>query len=153
MRNIVGRELRALNNLISRHIEKECPPNCCDKITASNAWILGYLSENRGREVFGRDLESAFSVTRSTVSKVVEIMEAKGLVKRESVDYDARLKKLTLTPKGEGLIREMDERSKETERLLLAGFSEEEQQQLFSFMHRMRRNLGDTQIEEKEKMK
>ena len=42
---------------------------------------------------------SAFSIRRSTVSRTIKLMEKKGLIKRESVDYDARLKKIVLTEK------------------------------------------------------
>ena len=39
-------------------------------------------------------------MARSTVTGVVKLMERKGLIRRESVSSDARLKKLVLTEKG-----------------------------------------------------
>ena len=38
-------------------------------------------------------------MARSTVTGVVKLMERKGLIRRESVSSDARLKKLVLTEK------------------------------------------------------
>ena len=54
--------------------------------------------------MFQKDLENAFGIRRSTVSKTVELMEQKGLVLRESVNGDARLKRLSLTKKAEEII-------------------------------------------------
>ena len=51
--------------------------------------------------MFQKDLENAFKVRRSTVSKTVELMEQKQLIVRESVNGDARKKKLCLTPKAD----------------------------------------------------
>ena len=50
-------------------------------------------------DVFQRDIENAFSIRKSTVSKIIKLMENKDLIRRESVEYDARLKKIVLTDK------------------------------------------------------
>lgn len=143
-----GKELKSLNNLIMRFIENKMLPSECDKITVNNGWIIGYLFENRGRDVFSRDLEREFSVTRSTVSKVVEVMESKGLVRRESVSYDARLKKLVLTEKAEAYAAKMHHTGKKFEEILLRGFSEDEKHQLMSFLIRMKCNLENPERED-----
>ena len=67
------------------------------KITGSNGWILGYLADHENEEIYQKDIEEKFCVTRSTVSKVLKGMESKGLLRRESVFSDARLKRLVLT--------------------------------------------------------
>ena len=72
-----------------------------DSLSGRNMWVLRYLSEHRDENVFQKDLENAFGIRRSTVSKTVELMEQKGLVLRESVNGDARLKRLRLTDKAE----------------------------------------------------
>lgn len=143
----ICQELKALNNVILRQIEKTLPTEC-DRMTANNGWILGYLAANRSRDVFGRDLEEEFSITRSTVSKVIEIMESKGLIRRESVDYDARLKKLVLTEKAEKLVTDFENNAEKFEKVLMHGFGEEEKQQFFLYMCRMRCNLEHFDEEE-----
>ena len=70
------------------------------KITGSNGWILGYLADHENEEIYQKDIEEKFCVTRSTVSKVLKGMESKGLLRRESVSSDARLKRLVLTEEG-----------------------------------------------------
>ena len=63
-------------------------------------WIIGYLYQNRDKEVFQRDIQEQFSIRRSTVTGILQLMEKNGLITRSSVERDARLKKLELTPPG-----------------------------------------------------
>lgn len=143
----IGKELKSVNNAIVRYLQNNIKPAGFDRITANNGWIIGYLAENKGRDVFSRDLEKEFSVTRSTVSKVVDIMESKGLVQRASVEHDARLKKLVLTEKAEQLFDEMLTSRESFERVLLRGFSKAEAERLVAYLHRMRENVEKATVE------
>ena len=80
-------------------------------------------------------------VTRSTVSKVIDTMEKKGLLERVAVDRDARLKKLVLTDKAEEMVRKLQSEMRNFEKQMLDGFSDEEKKQLFSYIDRMTRNM------------
>src|SRR5690554_4578183 len=99
----IGMEIRSLTNLIKRHIEKSQHFQDIDGISGVNGWIIAYLYQNENRDVFQRDLEERFSITRSTISRVLKIMEQKGLIERQGVDSDARLKKLVLTKKAKDI--------------------------------------------------
>ena len=55
---------------------------------------------NRDTPVFQRDIEREFSITRSTVTNILQLMERKGYIERRSVPQDARLKQLVLTEEG-----------------------------------------------------
>lgn len=83
--------------MIRRKADSNVYMNKVHKITGSNGWILGYLAEHEDEDVYQKDIEEKFCVTRSTVSKVLKGMESKGLLRRESVSSDARLKRLVLT--------------------------------------------------------
>lgn len=137
----IGMELHSLSNLNRRYIDNNSHKQIVESITGTNGWIIGYLDHNRDRDVFQKDLEDAFSITRSTVSKVVNLMVQKGLVERSPVEYDARLKKLTLTAKSLELISFMDEDRQKHEEVLTDGFSEEEKQQLSEYITRMKNNM------------
>ena len=69
-------------------------------MTMMHGWIIRYLYENREQDIFQKDIEQRFAVGRSTVTNLIQLMEKKGFVKRESVKQDARLKKVILTEKG-----------------------------------------------------
>ena len=90
----IGIELRSLNNLIMRYMENHSSKPRVDAITGTNGWIIGFLAKNQDRDIFQRDLEQVFGITRSTASKVINLMEKKDLIRRESVPQYARLKKL-----------------------------------------------------------
>ncbi len=137
----IGMELRSLTNMNRRYIDNNSHKQMFESITGTNGWIIAYLDHNSDRDVFQKDLEEAFGITRSTVSKVVNLMVQKGLVERSPVDYDARLKKLTLTPKSLELISYMEEDRKKHNEVLLDGFSDEEKQQLSEYIQRMKNNM------------
>lgn len=137
----IGRELHSLNNLITRYIDRDSHKAQIDSVTGTNGWIISYLGNNEGREIYQKDLEKHFTITRSTVSKVLILMEQKGLIERTSVAHDSRLKKLTLTPKAQELLKLMREDIMRLEQTLTAGFSESELDTLLSYIRRMKANI------------
>lgn len=142
----VGKAIRSLNNMIARRFDAGRPDReVLERITGTNRWVIGYLvGETRaGREVYQRDLEQVFGVTRSTVSKVLDLMAQKGLIERQSVERDGRMKKLVPLPKALELSERMCAYGESMEKALLKGFSPEEVETLFSYIDRMKKNLGE----------
>lgn len=138
----IGLELRRLNNLTMRYLENHTNKKMVDSITGTNGWIIGYLADHDGQDVFQRDLEAHFGITRSTASKVINLMEQKGLVRRESVPQDARLKKLVLTEKAKKVSAIMAADRNAVEARLLQGFTQEEIALLYGYLVRMQQNMG-----------
>ena len=97
---VIPAQMRRVNNLISRRVNYYSRQNGVEDVTAMHGWILAYLYNSRDREVFQRDIERAFSITRSTVTNILQLMEKKGYIRRVSVPQDARLKRLILTDAG-----------------------------------------------------
>ncbi len=133
--------MRNLFGYVKKHGEPD--------LTVMHGWILGYLYENRGHDVFQKDVEAAFSIGRSSVTNIVSLMEKKGYLRRESVDQDARLKKLILTPAGKDLhlrtvsvIDILDKRTKE-------GIDPWQLQVFFDVIEKLKANL-EKQREENE---
>lgn len=142
---MVGLELRSLNNMVRRYFEFSYYRSQIDAITGNNGWIIAFLGDNEDRDIFQRDLEEKFTITRSTTSRVLTLMEKKGLIERKSVDWDARLKKIVLTDKArlaQGMMREDAQRMEER---LLKGFSPEEIETLELYIQRMKDNISQGQ--------
>lgn len=137
----ISLDLYSLTNLISRHIENLNNFQYVDSITGTNSWIIAYIAKNKDKDIFQRDLEKRFSLTRSTISRVVKLMEQKGLIQRISVSYDARLKKLVLTSKALDLHQAIEEDIKDLENILIHGFKEDEIREIFSYISRMKSNI------------
>lgn len=137
----IAMELHSLSNMNRRYMDNNSHKKIVDSITGTNGWIIGYLDHNSDHDVYQRDLEETFGITRSTVSKVLNLMVQKGLVDRSGVEHDARLKKLTLTDKSRELIDMMHEDNDNLEKILTADFSESEKLQLMEYIIRMKNNM------------
>lgn len=113
------------------------------KITGANGWILGYLAERENEDVYQKDIEEKFCVTRSTVSKVLKGMESKGLLRRESVSSDARLKRLVLTEEGREINDNATAERLELENRIKKGLSDEEFHTLIRLLKKVADNLQE----------
>lgn len=133
-----------LNNAVRRYIDRYTEgKKALDSLTCSNGWIIGYVCEMKeeGKDVYQRDLENNFGITRSTASKVLGLMEKKGLVERVSVSHDARLKKIIPTERSLEIGRIIKEDNEKMELLLRKGFSPKELEQLYGYLERIQTNI------------
>ena len=96
----IGPEIHCTDLKLSRNLSAHVRKSGIDEVTMMHGWIIRYLYENQDRDIFQKDIEQQFSVGRSTVTNLIQLMEKKGFVRRESVKQDARLKKVILTEKG-----------------------------------------------------
>ncbi len=150
MKETVHNELRSLSHLIYRFIENLPNKKLIESMTGTNGCIIGYLAENSDHDVFQKDIEKAFGITRSTASKVINLMEQKGLVERQSVSYDARLKKIVMTDKSKSISHLMADDMTLVESVLTEGFSPDEKKALCDYLKRMKQNLKSYYLKEKE---
>lgn len=97
----IGFRVKTLDNLFFRNmVAYETSQKGIDEVTVMHGWILGFLYDNSDRDIFQKDVETEFSIARSTVTCIVKLMEKKGYIRREAVASDGRLKKLVLTERG-----------------------------------------------------
>ena len=137
----IGWQIKVLSNLIKREGGNSDCEKDLDELTGNNMFIIGYLAKYGEKDLFQKDLEEFFSVRRSTMSAIILRMEKKGFLIRESVSYDARLKKLVLTEKGKHIHEMIESRIMDTEEKLAAGLSEDEKRTLCFLLEKLRRNL------------
>jgi len=143
-KSLLGIQIRIINNMILRIMDNSPVTKQVKNMTCTNALMIAYIAEKNdmGEDVMQKDIEEKFGITRSTVSKVINLMEDKGLVERHNVEHDARLKCLVLTDKAKQLASDMREDVFNMENKLTRGFSTEELEQLSVFFERMKKNLG-----------
>ncbi len=107
-----------------------------------HGWIMGYLHHNQNREIYQKTIESEFSIRRSTVTTILQLMEKKGYIRREAVAGDARLKKIVLTQQG----METAERTKSMidnmEKSLTEGIGEKELAVFLEVAEKLLQNMG-----------
>ncbi len=138
--------IRMLNNGIHRYIDRNFERKKEFKnLSCSGAWIIGrlYRAEEEGKDIFQKDLEDEFGITRSTVSKVLSGMELKGLISRGGTSHDRRLKKVLLTDKSREIALNFKNNDKLLGDCMSRGFSEEELKTLCGFLERLGHNLEE----------
>ena len=93
--------------------------------------------------VFQRDVENAFDLSRSTATGILQLMEKNGLILRENMASDARLKSLIPTEKAARLDAQIGEYLQQTEQRLTQGVPEEQLLLFLETAARMSANLDE----------
>ena len=109
-------------------------------LSASQGIILSYLSE-MDKDIFQKDIEQHLSLRRSTVSGILDNMEAAGLIVRERVMYDARLKRICITDFGRKLVLNVTTDINNIKRIMVSGISDDELLVFRRVVEKMKRNL------------
>ena len=138
--NDLGKLIGHTSVLFRRHLDQTISNALGDDtglISVRNFWILRYLEDHRGEDVFQRDLENVFKIRRSTVSKTVELMEQKHLLERVSVDGDARKKKLQLTTEADAVLSDVKKAVEALEADVKENFSEEDYASIMRLLKRL----------------
>lgn len=151
--NNLGMALRNVNILIKRRMEGMPTIKTFDNVTGTHGFIIGYLKSRESEDVFQKDVEKRFSMRRSTATAILQLMEKNGLIVRESVDYDARLKRIVLTEKANDLCCLFKEEIRKNEELLKKGFSQEELETLIYLLGKVQSNLLEDAKKECERTK
>ena len=127
---VIPAQIRRVDNLIFRKINQFARENGVEQATPMHGWIIEYLYRHRDAAVFQRDIEREFSITRSTVTNILQLMERKG--------YIARLKQLVLTEEGirfhENTIRSFHQ----TDDYVAGLLTEEENTELLRLLNKLR---------------
>lgn len=132
--------MQALNRRITRYLHQTLP-DCVRGATGGNVRVLIFLAHHSDRDIYQRDIEKAFGITRSTASRELTLLESNGMIARLPVEHDARLKRLVLTAHGRDAVSYLEAHGEEMESHLFEGFTPEQIEQFAQFIHRMRANI------------
>ena len=94
-------------------------------------------------DVFQKDIEEEYGIRPSTASQLLKQMEKNGLIVRESVSYDNRLKKIVLTEKALKYKGQVVDDLTRLEETLVQGVSQEELNMFFHVIRKMTDNLSE----------
>ena len=101
--------------------------------------VLAALHDRDGQHM--SDLSGTTSIEASTLTRLVDGMEAKGLVARRRAIADARVVTLNVTAAGRQLTRRLLPIARRYERVALAGFGPAEAETLKSALRRLYDNI------------
>lgn len=136
----IGPEIKRLGNEIHSTIDAY-RAEAGDDLTMMQSWIIGYLYQQRDREMFQKDIEAKFSIARSTATGILQLMEKKGYIVRQTIESDARMKRLVLTEKGSQQRESTIHNIERMESKLREGISEEDLETFFRVIRKMRNNI------------
>ena len=135
----LGRNVHMLSRLLKRNTDIEVTKY---GITGVQSAMIGFIyEETRKKDVFAKDIEKAFDLRRASSAGLIQNMEKNGLIKREMVGNDARLKKIVLTEKALELRRKLDKSIKNMEKKMLEGLTKEEVEKYLELPKKMAKNL------------
>lgn len=140
----IGAEIGMLHNLLRRQMA--CMTEKSENITGMQAMIVHHLImyENQG-DIFQKDLENVFQMRRSTATGILQLMEQHGIIRREPVEHDGRLKRLVLTEQARAMDKRIGERMEQMEQLLRQDITEDELKGWFAVCEKIRSNLEQHQ--------
>lgn len=142
-KNRIGYQVKALDHMLRRQAEAFIRENGFDGMSMTNGFIIGYLAENEGSDIFQKDIERQFKVGKSSLAGTLKTMEEKGYIIRQPVLGDTRLKKVCLTDKGRSYIKKIEQGHIQMEEKLRQGLSDEEVQNFLNTVRKMQDNMSE----------
>ena len=132
-------------HILSHKLKKRMDANVQSLgITGVQSRIMHYILVKCAEgPVFQRYVEKAFDMSRSTTTGILQLMEKNGLILRESVASDARLKSLIPTEKAVDLDAQIGRSLCQSEQRLTAGLTAEQLAQFLETVERMSANLEE----------
>ena len=137
----IGKKIIILSNQVKRSLDRAAEDS---GITGVQARVLGILGEaqKNNRDVFQKDIEEKLRIRRSSVTGILQLMEKKGLISRESVPYDARLKKIMLTKEAMKLEDHLHDNIYRFEEKLTKDVTTEDLETLLRVMDTLSKNMN-----------
>lgn len=138
----IGHKVRIIHNNIDKYFHTSWEKAGIEP-TRMQCATLHYLRAHQDADVFQKDLEAAFSISGATATNILKVMEKDGLIRREPVPTDARLKKLQMTEKGIAFDDASRANVIRLEEGMKKGFTEEELTRFREYLDRMTQNIVD----------
>ncbi|MDB6352841.1 MarR family transcriptional regulator [Trichococcus sp. K1Tr] len=139
--DLLGFRIRSLWQQIKRLMNRHLTENDGYGLTGMQFAIVSYIAkESAERDVFQKDLEQKFDIRKSTVTGILNTMERDGLLLRETVPYDARLRKMMLTDKALQAKKNSEQVIETVENQLSKGLTEEEIATFLTILEKISKN-------------
>ena len=138
----LGGYLRAISNAMAQDMQQNSERQ---GLTSTQSMFLHHLwvrQEHWKQTTYAKDLEEFFDIKHSTVSGVLQRMEAGGFVVFQASETDRRCKAVRLTEKGLSAIEQTGLHIRQTEARLVEGMSEEDIATFRRLLQTAAHNLG-----------
>lgn len=133
------RYVSKLSNKLRRKLDTLFPKQ---EFSGSQGRTLHFLLA-QNRDIFQKDIEEEYSLRPSTATELLKQMEKNGLIVREPVSYDNRLKKIVLTEKALLYRQQVVKDLTDLEKALVKGIPQKDLEVFFDVMEKMMDNLSE----------
>ena len=117
-----------------------------DELTTLQKHVLKFiLLETLHHDLYQKDIEEEFQVRKSTATGMLQLMEKKGFIYRESAKQDGRLKRIVPTDKAKDILPAILEHIDKTEHWLEKGIPSEDITLCKQVLWMMHKNLEELQ--------
>lgn len=134
-----ARSIGKLSNKLRRKIDMLSSKK---KFSGSQGRTLHFLLAQT-EDVFQKDIEEEYGIRPSTATELLKQMEHNGLLTREPVSYDNRLKRIVLTDQALMYKDQVVSDLTMLEETLLKGISKEKMDVFFEVIEKMMDNLSE----------
>ena len=134
---LVGFHLRRAQSVVFDHFMKVAKE---ERITPGQFGVLTLIEENPGLNQ--SRLAGALGIERSTMVAVINVLEDRGLVKRQESTIDRRSYVLSLTRQGKGLLGVVGAKVRDHEQQITATLKASEKEVLVDLLKRIGGNLN-----------
>ena len=130
-------------HILSRQLKREMDFRLAKYgITGVQSAMIGFIyEESRKKDVFAKDIEKNFDIRRASIAGMLQNMEKNGLIKRETIDNDARLRRIVLTDKALEIRKEVRKNIRKVEKQAVEGLTKEEIRSYVELTKKMSTNL------------
>lgn len=139
MEKYLVKEIRDVAYLIGKKLTKNYDPS--DHLNNTQIQILLYLVHHSNEEVCQKDLEVETHLKKASITGTLDALEDKGMIVRKQSEEDKRKNIIVLSEKAIKLKGELTEEYMQTDRIIQKNISEEELNQLFTLLEKVRNNL------------
>lgn len=126
--------------------------NASTNNNGAQARVLYFVLDNYSeRDIFQKDIEDELNIKSAATSAIMKKLEAGGMIVREKVPHDDRVKKIRPTPQAVDLEEEVNREIRDVEDMLASGISEEKLDIFLEVTRKMIENLKIAhEVEEKQ---
>lgn len=134
--------IKMLNTAIERIMNQEMSEL---GLTYTQTTVIGYLIDNKEKEVCQKDIEYNLGLTHPTVSSILSRMEVNDLIHTQPLAADHRYKKIILTDKAIHLSEQINIKYQEIKKKLFSEISIDQRDALNKTMQLMLKNAQGTE--------
>ena len=113
-----------------------------NNLTISQFKVLAYLWEHNNQKINQKQIHEFLEIKPSSMTKLVRLLQAKDLIRKEADPDDSRHRIIRLTDRGMEIKRICIENMKQAESYLLQDFSKEEVERFLHMLLRIKKKIN-----------